>query len=240
MKWFKFYGQDYISDPKMLSLTACERSCFITLLSYASINDNGMITFLDEQQLMIQAGVSPLHDEWQQTLGILKKLVKLGIVTIDNELITIVNWQKRQETSLTSYERVKRYREKKRNDNVNDNDRVEEKRIEKNITTSKIGILPVTIEKIVDEEKPTKEKKDTTYLKVFELWKPYPLNWRKNTTQIAAAKNLLAEQEFEDIKSALEYYLKHKDDDWIPEILTPSDLDRKWLKLEAFYNKKHG
>lgn len=238
MKWFKFYGQDYISDPKMLSLTACERSCFITLLSYASVNDNGMITFLDEQQLMIQAGVSPLHDEWQQTLGILKKLVKLGIVTIDNEVITIVNWQKRQETSLTSYERVKRYREKKRNDNANDNDRVEENRIDKNNTTSEVELR---VEKITSEvDKPQREKKDTTYLKVFELWGKYPLNWKKNTTQIAAAKNLLAEQEFEDIDSALKYYFKHKGDDWIPEILTPSDLDRKWLKLEAFYDKKHG
>lgn len=108
------------------------------------------------------------------------------------------------------------------------------------LTDSKIGILPFTIQKVIENEKPTREKKDTTYLKVFELWGKYPLNWKKNTTQIAAAKNLLAEQEFEDIDSALKYYFKHKGDDWIPEILTPSDLDRKWLKLEAFYDKKHG
>lgn len=117
MKWFKFYGQDYLSDPKILALSACERSCWITLLSYGSVNDNGMITFLDEQQLMAQAGISPMHEEWDATIGVLKKMEKLQMITIDNDMITILNWQKRQETSLTGYERVKKYRKKKRNDN---------------------------------------------------------------------------------------------------------------------------
>ena len=117
MKWFKFYGQDYLSDPKILSLSACERSCWITLLSYGSVNDNGVIAYLDEEQLMIQAGVSPMHEEWEQTIGILKKMENLKMITVDNGMITVQNWKKRQETNLTGYERVKRHREKKRLDN---------------------------------------------------------------------------------------------------------------------------
>lgn len=135
MKWFKFYGQDYLSDPKMLSLSACERSCWITLLSYSSINDNGMITFLDEQQLMLQAGISFTSEEWDRTVGILEKLVKLDMISIDNGMITVVNWQKRQETNLTSYERVKRHRQKKQDDNALitlEENRIEEKRRDKN------------------------------------------------------------------------------------------------------------
>ena len=138
MKWFKFYGQDYISDPKKLSLDACARSCLITLLAYSSINDNGVITFLDEEQLMIQAGISPMHEEWERTRGILEKLKKLEIIDIDNRVITIKNWKKRQETNLTSYERVKRYRKKKQNDNAKitlEENRIDKKRIEKNINT---------------------------------------------------------------------------------------------------------
>ena len=42
----------------------------------------------------------------------------------------MLNWQKRQETNLTSYERVKRFREKKRNDNAKIT--LEENRIEEN------------------------------------------------------------------------------------------------------------
>ena len=138
MKWFKFYGQDWLSDPKVLALSASERSCWITLLSYGSINDNGVITFLDEEQLMAQSGVSPMHEEWEHTSGILKKFEKLGMITIDNDddnaKITILNWKKRQETSLTGYERIKRYREKHANDNEPDNIKItsEEKRIDKN------------------------------------------------------------------------------------------------------------
>ena len=130
MKWFKFYGQDYISDPKMLSLSGSERSCWITILAYSSVDDNGMITFLSEEQLMQQAGLDPISEEWDNTKGILEKLVKLEMIQFDNGVITVINWKKRQETSLTSYERVKRYREKKRNDNAKITP--EENRIDKN------------------------------------------------------------------------------------------------------------
>lgn len=241
MKWFKFYGQDYLSDPKVLALTACERSCWITILAYASVNDNGEITYLSEEQLMIQAGVSPMHDEWGTTQGVLEKFKKLQMITLDNEVITVLNWQKRQETNLTSYERVKRYREKKRNDNVNDNDRVEENRIDKNNTVSKIGILPLTVEKESSkEEKPLKEKKDTSYRAIFSLWgKDYPLNWNKNLTEIEAAKNLLQESSLEDVKWFLGVYEKYKAIPYCPTILKPSDVDRKWENLLAF-KKKHG
>ena len=160
MKWFKFYGQDYLSDPKMLSLNACERSCWITLLSYSSINDNGMIMFMSEQQLMLQAGLDFQDGSWDRTVGILKKLEKLEMITIDNEIITVKNWRKRQEISLTSYERVKRFREKQKNDNAlkqNDNAMItlEENRREKNIQSivGTSSTLPKSL-----KETPSKEK----------------------------------------------------------------------------------
>lgn len=145
MKWFKFYGQDYLSDPKMLSLSASERSCWITLLSYASVNDNGMITHLSEEQLMIQAGIDPMSEEWGKTKNVLQKMKTLSMITHDNEMITIINWEKRQQKPLTPYERVKRHREKKRNDNgmithdnEHDNDRLDKIRIEENTNTKKV------------------------------------------------------------------------------------------------------
>jgi len=134
MKWFKFYGQDYLSDPKMLSLTSEERSCWITLLCYSSVNDNGMITFMNEQQLMFQAGLSVTDDCWDRTVGVLKKLENLQMIANDNGMITVLNWKKRQETSLTSYERVKKYRQKKQDDNAKitlEENRIEENRIDK-------------------------------------------------------------------------------------------------------------
>lgn len=158
MKWFKFYGQDYLSDPKMLSLSSSERSCWITLLCYASVNDNGMITFLSEQQLMLQAGLDFNCDEWDRTVGILEKLKNLQMITNDNGMITVTNWKKRQETSLTPYERVKRYREKKRNDNVydnvNDNDRIDKIRIDKNKYIPETSVSGTNLE-IQESQRPS-------------------------------------------------------------------------------------
>ena len=145
-QWFKFYGGEYLGDPKMLALTGNERSCWITLLSYASISEpEGMIKHLQEYQLMSQAGIDPLETEWEQTKGVLEKFKSLDMITLDNGVIVIKNWNRRQEKSLSGYERVKRWRDKNNpviandnDDNKFDNVRREEKRREENntVTTS--------------------------------------------------------------------------------------------------------
>lgn len=78
-------------------------------------------------------------------------------------------------------------------------------------------------------------------LEVFALWGAYPKNWTslKNSVQREAAENLYEEQGIEEIKAALEYIEKHKSEDFFPQIATPHDLDSKWAKLAAFYDKKH-
>lgn len=69
---------------------------------------------------MRHAGVAENSEEWQYTVGVLDKFAKLGMITFDNEVITLSNWSKRQGNALSGYERLKRHREKYRNDN-NDN-----------------------------------------------------------------------------------------------------------------------
>lgn len=136
--WFKFYGGEYLSDPKMLALTACERSCWITLLSYASGDDfEGVVRYLSEDQLMAQAGVNFNEEEWNRTKGVLDHLQQLGMIRQSNGEITIVNWNKRQETFLTNAERQARFRDKKkRNAEVTDgrnesNARLDKTRLDK-------------------------------------------------------------------------------------------------------------
>ena len=135
--WFKFYGGEYLYDPKIMSLRANERSCWITLLCYASVSEiPGEIKHLTEERLLIASGIDIVDDLWNETLGVLQKFVEKQMITInDNGMITVCNFRKRQETALTSYERVKKYREKKRLDNVdndNDNTRVDKRRLDKN------------------------------------------------------------------------------------------------------------
>ena len=135
MQWFKFYGAEYLLDQKMSSLTTSEKCCWITLLCFAGMSESGgVITHLSEEHLMRQTGIIDLSDEWNRTAGILAKFVKLGMITHDNDVITLSNWTKRQGTALSGYERLKRHREKKYNDNAmitNDNgkrERIERKK----------------------------------------------------------------------------------------------------------------
>ena len=145
-QWFKFYGGEYLSDPKMLALTAAERSCWLTLLCYASMSGkDGAVRHLTEDILMAQSGVNPSQEQWNITKGLLKKFESLNIVSLTENCITIKNWSKRQEMAMTGYERTRKYRENAKNqlkfstgdgnDNggdANDNARIEENRIEEN------------------------------------------------------------------------------------------------------------
>lgn len=110
-QWFKFFAQDYISDIKMSSLSACARHCWVILLCRAC-EGNGTVKFLTEKKLMLDAGVDPLKSEWQETEGVLNKFVELGMIRINDPAIRIVNWSKRQESYLTGAERASRHRNK--------------------------------------------------------------------------------------------------------------------------------
>ena len=112
-KWFKFYGQEYLSDPKIERLTPVERSCWLTILCMASTTD-GVIRFLTIEALLNRSGVhfDPYRpDEWENALGILKKFETLEMIACqENGDITVTNWDKRQETNLTGAERVRKHR----------------------------------------------------------------------------------------------------------------------------------
>ena len=131
---------EYLSDQKMLALNSSQRSCWITLLCYAS-QTNGIVKHLDENTLLIQSGVTITSDEYDYAKGVLQKFVELEMICIDNGVITVLNWEKRQQSSLTPYERVKRFREKKRNDNTMITEKITTDKIreEEDINTSEIS-----------------------------------------------------------------------------------------------------
>jgi N-terminal phage replisome organiser (Phage_rep_org_N) len=142
-KWYKFYGGEYLSDPKIENLTPQERSCWITLLCLASMSTNGkgVIEFLTVEVLLNKSGIQfdPYHpEEWDRSLGVLSKLERMRMITkLENGDIQITNWLKRQETNLTDAERAKSYRDRKRNVTQSSHNKVmnvtqEENRIDKN------------------------------------------------------------------------------------------------------------
>lgn len=143
MQWFKFYGTEYLSDPKTRNFTAQQHSCWIHLLCFAaSASRQGIVEYLTEENLMLTAGIDPMSDEWDKTIGVLDLFASRGMVTRSDAAVTLCNWNKRQEIYMTGAERQARYRERQKRDagvtrvtSLSDA-RIEEKRIEENINTS--------------------------------------------------------------------------------------------------------
>lgn len=116
MQWFKFFGSEYLADPKMRLLTAAERSCWVTLMCYASLS-KGTVNHLDEAALMEEAGINVHRKEWDVTRGVLQKFIKLNMVKLSSDgTVKLTNWHKRQESYTTSTERMRRMRAKGQSD----------------------------------------------------------------------------------------------------------------------------
>ena len=142
-QWFKFYGGEYLSDPKIERLNPIERSCWITILSMASMGDDGVIEFLTVESLLNRSGIQfdPYHPEdWEKALGVLIKFQNLKMIDCDKDgRISVLNWEKRQEHNLTVAERVAKSRAKRKDVTINvtnvtsEENRIEENRVDKDI-----------------------------------------------------------------------------------------------------------
>lgn len=161
-QWFKLYGVEMLADPKYQRLNAGERSMWVTLLCLASM-DNGCIKHCEEPYLVAHSGIDPM--EINKYHGTLIKFEMLGFITKKRdengmEVIEIKNWHKRQEVYSESRDRVKKWREKQReNQNVtpvtlhsNGKNRIEENRIDKNISNRFVKPTVEEIESYIKEK----------------------------------------------------------------------------------------
>lgn len=139
--WFKFYGGEYLSDPKIERLSPLERSCWLTILCMASMGNNGIVEFLTVESLLNRSGIqfNPYHpEEWESALSVLVKFKKLNMINMEEDgQIVVKNWEKRQEHNLTIAERVAKSRAKKKIVTTDvTNVTTEENRIEERIHTA--------------------------------------------------------------------------------------------------------
>lgn len=125
MKWFKFYGQDYLTDIKIMSLSIEDRLCYITLLCLASAGDEpGVITNCTEDGVIklthLYNDPYDRDNEYTRAVGCLKRFEEKGMVTVCDGTVTVTAFKKRQEEYSTSAERMRRFRAKNRakEDNV--------------------------------------------------------------------------------------------------------------------------
>lgn len=160
--WFKFYGQDFLTDPKMRQLTIVQRMMWITILCLASQTEDGFIANLDEETLKELTGLQKYHDPtdvegWDQGDGIFETLQKRYMITLHETGVHVTHWQKRQGSMSTSYERVKKFRDKKKDLNE-----------PKSVTETLHETQMITLEKR-REDKKRKERESTPTEKVTKL-----------------------------------------------------------------------
>lgn len=112
-KWFKFYGQDWLTDLKIMRLSVVDRICYVTLLCLASSSsEQGVVHDCDEYSIIALTHMS--NDESESAIGFLDRLIKLGMVEKNGLTITIKAFAKRQTAYLTDAERSKNYRDRRR------------------------------------------------------------------------------------------------------------------------------
>jgi len=105
-RWFRVYD-DLLNDPKCQRLTPDLFKTWVNCLCAASKN-NGVLPPIEELSFLLR-----LSDE--QTGAHVDALVASGLVDETDDGLEPHNWANRQYQSDTSNERVKRYRDKKRN-----------------------------------------------------------------------------------------------------------------------------
>lgn len=234
LQWFKMYGAEYLSDTKISSLTPQERSCWITLLCLASISSEiGKIEFLTIESLLDMSGIKwdPYNTtEYDNTKNVLQKLDRMKMIKTNSEgIVTILNWNKRQEHNLTVAERVAKHRRNKQTvttvvTNVtSDKTRLDKirlkKEIEKDETSSSTPFsLKDEIKKL--ENNPQRnlniiglyfEKRNPT----FENYKQYQIALRRHLKPSKLLENFTDNQ----ILNAIEYAEKEYKDIYTLETL---------------------
>lgn len=132
--WFKFYGQDWLTDPNMISVSAVDRLIYITLLCLASAEGgSGTIKKISERSLIKMTHLED-KDENRETVfaaGVLDRLQAHGLIEINPHVTTVTEsrngnvtgvtdhvtvvlptFYARQNSFLTAAERMKKHREK--------------------------------------------------------------------------------------------------------------------------------
>lgn len=242
-QWFKFYGGEYLSDPKIERLTPTERSCWVTLLCLASMNGSGEIEYLTVESLLNKSGIQfdPYHPEdWEKSLGVLTKFQNMKMLKLDsNGTISILNWKKRQEHAMTVAERQAKYREnRKSNEKVTarvTKVTTEEKRIEENREDITSGAKDGA-----ESEKPKHNPLGAEVIKAFEAVDPKNKKYYGNKTQRAACDFLIEEYGLEEVLKRIPYLIQTNKIQYFPTITTPVHLRDKWVQLQDAVQRKRG
>lgn len=119
MKWFKFYGQDFLTDSKLGSLNPYQRLMWVTLLCVASQDEekSGVLKFMKESRIVALSGIH--YEDLDSMYGIREGdtfsiFEELGLISFpDEKTLVIVNYSRKQNENMTGAERMSALRARK-------------------------------------------------------------------------------------------------------------------------------
>ncbi|MHC1728045.1 MAG: hypothetical protein AB9866_18925 [Syntrophobacteraceae bacterium] len=175
MKWFKFYGQDWLTDIKIIRMSVEDRLCFITLLCLASTS-GGILDDCDEDIIIklthLDDDPSDTDNEVSRAKGFFKRLNDNKMITNDNNgRVIITNFMKRQGANLSGYERVKRYRDNKKNASVEPKKKISHDNANDNINDNADDNARIDKIRIDNKEEPSSEGSVSKKKKLKEILK---------------------------------------------------------------------
>jgi len=187
MNWFKFYGQDWLTDVKLTRLDAIDRLCYLTLLCLASSSDEpGVIKDCDEAALIrltqLEKDSFNEDSEAEKAKGVLQRLHDNEMITRETDgRIIVVNFAKRQLKTLSGYERVKLYRERQREYKAN-NGTKKEKVNDNEMITNDNGVITPEKRRVEKKRKDINTKKATLSCKTEKSVLRKPNSLKEKTT----------------------------------------------------------
>ena len=229
-KWFKFYGGEYLSDPKIESLTPEERSCWVTLMCLASVSsDPGVIEFLPLDILLMKSGVrkEPSQTVTNRHADMYALFTKLKMIEVehDGDKVTILNWLKRQDQNKTGAERAKDYRDRKLTVTKTSQPKVTKVTLDKN---------RIDKNRIYTNTSETSSQEIPLVIKSFEVLNPASKKFYGIPVQRKACSDLIEAYGLERVISVIEKTLpKTNGIQYFPTITTPLQLFDKWATLES-------
>jgi hypothetical protein len=140
MHWFKFYGKDFLTDPKIRRLNPIHQLMWVYLLCHASDTESGHVRFIDENDLVTATGIMPQDDDFEGAKGFFAKCEKMDMIEVVDDGVVVKNFKKRQESYLSGAERTANWRSRKKQEQRHASDikprhtrnaRIEKNRIDK-------------------------------------------------------------------------------------------------------------
>lgn len=122
---------------------------------------------------------------------------------------------------------------------VSDPSQLETNSVSNSVKDISVATAPQIVEVKEDsEERPKTKPKYPNAPTVFSWFpKPEP-SWKLNTTQLKHAELLWLRGE-DKVRAALKYVSAHKDDENFYQVLTPQDLESKWVKIAAYAKRNN-